>query len=251
MARAGPSLRARQVRSTLTELLYRRYPRLYAERHLSTRQSVMPFGFEHDDGWFAIVDVLSGLLEPRGVVARQVKEKLGGLRYYYRGGDEEWCRGAAQVAIALSLKVCQFSGRHGRLMALGSLLMTIDPHAPRALLPDWITDVSVLQSRISYTEDRAREAAVRALAVQRDVPPGWTDLVNALLKVIHWNTVTGIRAIWRSRSGGIEVQSDTPLEPLGLGGVAFAVAMAKRTHSDSGFIGPVDDEGRAPWPQPQ
>ena len=191
MARAGPSLRARQVRSTLTELLYRRYPRLYAERHLSTRQSVMPFGFEHDDGWFAIVDVLSGLLEPRGVVARQVKEKLGGLRYYYRGGDEEWCRGAAQVAIALSLKVCQFSGRHGRLMALGSLLMTIDPHAPRALLPDWITDVSVLQSRISYTEDRAREAAVRALAVQRDVPPGWTDLVNALLKVIHWNTVTG------------------------------------------------------------
>ena len=79
------------MRSTLTELLYRRYPRLYAERHLSTRQSVMPFGFEHDDGWFAIVDVLSGLLEPRGVVARQVKEKLGGLRYYYRGGDEEWC----------------------------------------------------------------------------------------------------------------------------------------------------------------
>ena len=26
------------------------------------RQSVMPFGFEHDDGWFDIIDVLSGLL---------------------------------------------------------------------------------------------------------------------------------------------------------------------------------------------
>ena len=73
------------VRSTLTELLYRRYPRLYGERHLSTRQSVMPFGFEHDDGWFVIIDVLSGLLEQRDVLATQVKEKFATLDYYFRG----------------------------------------------------------------------------------------------------------------------------------------------------------------------
>ena len=121
------------MRSTLTDLLYRRYPRLYANPHLSIGQRLMPFGFEHEDGWFAMIDVLSGLLEPRGVVARQVKEKLGGLRYYYRGGDEEWCRGATQVATALSLKVCQLTGRRGRLMALGGLLMTVVPRAPRAL----------------------------------------------------------------------------------------------------------------------
>lgn len=52
-------------------------------------------GFECDDAWFELIDTLCASIqfavEYRGmppVVATQVKEKFGALRFRYRGGDE-------------------------------------------------------------------------------------------------------------------------------------------------------------------
>ncbi len=69
-------------------LLFRRHPVLLRDRE------GMPFGFEHANGWFVLVDQLmtdlESLLRERGVSEAfwprvvQVKEKFGTLRFYVR-----------------------------------------------------------------------------------------------------------------------------------------------------------------------
>jgi hypothetical protein len=46
------------------------------------------------------------------VIAVQVKEKFGGLRFYYNGGDE-YIRGAVDMAEMLSLATCDVCGDRG------------------------------------------------------------------------------------------------------------------------------------------
>ncbi|AWM92544.1 hypothetical protein DJ564_17865 [Pseudomonas sp. 31-12] len=53
------------------------------------------FGFECGDGWLVLLDTLCGEIQRHvdannllQVEARQVKEKYGGLRFYYTGGDD-------------------------------------------------------------------------------------------------------------------------------------------------------------------
>ena len=56
------------------------------ERQLRTRYpdlcANLTYGFEHGDGWFALVWRLFELLEPHDVRVLQVKEKVGRLRVY-------------------------------------------------------------------------------------------------------------------------------------------------------------------------
>jgi hypothetical protein len=40
------------------KLLYEKYPKLFAERNLPMTQTSMCWGFEHDDGWFNIIETL-------------------------------------------------------------------------------------------------------------------------------------------------------------------------------------------------
>jgi hypothetical protein len=75
--------------------LVARCPILYRDRHGDMRATCMAFGFECGPGWDGIIERLSEQLEfisnnsPVEVVATQVKEKFGGLRFYhYVGGDE-------------------------------------------------------------------------------------------------------------------------------------------------------------------
>ena len=46
------------------------------------------------------------------IVAHQVKEKFGELRFYYEGGDE-YCSGALAMAEAISVKTCEVCGAPG------------------------------------------------------------------------------------------------------------------------------------------
>jgi hypothetical protein len=50
--------------------------------------------------------------EVKQVVAMQVKEKFGSLRFYYEGGDE-YCSGVAAMAEHMSGKVCEECGAPG------------------------------------------------------------------------------------------------------------------------------------------
>jgi hypothetical protein len=280
------------VRDSLTALLFGRYPGLYRGRHLSIRENLMSFGFSHGDGWFVIIDVLSALLEARGVMAVQVKEKFGTLRFHCRRGGE-WSSGAVEAAGALSGKTCEYSGHRGRQICFDGWWMTVDPDAPVELLPEAIrADLKRLGTPVRreaaeaeeenvYTR-QLREAAALAAAVARDVPPGWSDLVDSLLSVLCWSAVsrqarggaetvvrsvgqrqdgghdggapvpardgtdTVIRSVRRSPGGGLEVDA-VGLDDHGQGAVAFAAAMALRIHPETGFSGPVGDDGETEW----
>ena len=62
--------------------LVKKYPNLYKQYGGDITKTCMGWGFECDDGWFKLIDGLSAKLQPYGIEAGQVKEKLGGLRFY-------------------------------------------------------------------------------------------------------------------------------------------------------------------------
>ena len=113
----------------LSELL-EKYPHLFPER----------FWFACGDGWF---NILSSLLyrinmhekhvrqnnayrvrhgrDPikyESVKISQVKEKWGGLRFYYDGGDD-YVSGAVALAEDLSYKTCEACGNPGKVSSGG------------------------------------------------------------------------------------------------------------------------------------
>jgi hypothetical protein len=104
------------------------YPKIFRDMYGDPKETAMAWGITCDDGWFAILDALcyqiqtyidedehrkSGGWQPtavRQVVARQVKEKLGGLRFYYEGGDDR-IAGMVAVAMAMSHYTCELCGK--------------------------------------------------------------------------------------------------------------------------------------------
>ena len=87
------------------ELLCKKYPKIFKDRRGSIRETCMAWGFECGPGWFNIIDALCYTAqnhidwkikniqdlqeaEDLQIVASQVKEKFGGLRFYYCGGDD-------------------------------------------------------------------------------------------------------------------------------------------------------------------
>lgn len=79
-------------------------------------------GFAHGDGWFNILNMMCRNIQsylrwkpdvPQ-VVAQQVKEKFGTLRFYYQGGDE-YINGLTSMAEAMSEVTCEECGNPGTL----------------------------------------------------------------------------------------------------------------------------------------
>ena len=67
----------------LEQKLINKYPKLYKQHDWDMRQTCMCWGFEVGDGWFDLINELSSKIEPLGAEAVQVKEKFGGLRFYF------------------------------------------------------------------------------------------------------------------------------------------------------------------------
>lgn len=99
------------------EMLLREHPHLY-------RSGMY---FECHDGWFDLIRELSVRLEainscrtnegPENMlVALQVKEKFGGLRFYVSGGSDD-ADGLIQEAENRSTSICELCGKPGRLMS--------------------------------------------------------------------------------------------------------------------------------------
>jgi hypothetical protein len=100
------------------EYLIAEYPNLYQGCSLSPEQSNMAFGFECDDGWFDIIKDLSAKLEPMGVVASQVKEKYGTLRFYVTMATDE-AFDLIDAAEEKSATTCELCGLPGELTGKG------------------------------------------------------------------------------------------------------------------------------------
>lgn len=62
------------------------------------------------------------------VVADQVKEKFGTLRFYYHGGDD-YCRGLESMAASMSGVTCETCGNVGKLRQGGWIRTLCDTHA--------------------------------------------------------------------------------------------------------------------------
>lgn len=108
------------MKEELEQQLYKKYPEIFKDTNMPSHESCMAFGLEVGDGWYYLIDTLCEALtytfttsvevskedgkslgiepskwkgekdryffkvEPPQVVASQVKEKFGTLRFYYR-----------------------------------------------------------------------------------------------------------------------------------------------------------------------
>jgi len=101
-----------------TKYLRENFPNLFREYGGEPRQTCMAWGFACGDGWFEILKELGEKLEPLGVVAAQVKEKFGGLRFYINGIDESIYEEVYQYiheAESKSYETCEKCGQKGKL----------------------------------------------------------------------------------------------------------------------------------------
>jgi hypothetical protein len=134
------------MREELDEQLCKKYPLIFKNRHGDIRETLMCFGFEHGDGWYQILDSLCGNIQSyidwnnknfdKGytqykqipqVVAVQVKEKFGGLRFYYDGGDDH-ISGMVRMAESWASHTCEVCGAPGKLRGQGWVYTACDLH---------------------------------------------------------------------------------------------------------------------------
>ncbi|WP_321945355.1 hypothetical protein [Paraburkholderia sp. J10-1] len=119
----------------LQKTLRERYPRIFPFAHPNRDpHAVSSFsGFECWDGWFDLLDALCLNLQAatdfRGspqVVAVQVKEKFGALRFYTDVADAGQ-RGMIELAESMSARLCEKCGNRGELMSRKGWIMTRCP----------------------------------------------------------------------------------------------------------------------------
>ena len=97
---------------TLDQALCTKYPKILSSLRYGS--------IECGDGWYDLIDTLCLLIQsyidthdqmPQ-VVALQVKEKFGGLRFYCDGGNE-YINGMIRLAEELSYHICDECGNKG------------------------------------------------------------------------------------------------------------------------------------------
>lgn len=107
------------MRQDLDDLLCRRHSSIFQDRHRSMQETAMCWGFACGDGWAPLIDTLCAEIQGHvdrhalpAVVACQVKEKSGTLRFYTRDGDE-YTHGLTWMADVLSGVLCETCGAPG------------------------------------------------------------------------------------------------------------------------------------------
>jgi len=82
----------------LNKKLYDDFPKIFQHNRAAPFDPMQPmaFGFECGDGWYSIINHCCGMIQNdvnlygrKQVVAVQVKEKLGGLRFYVDEANEK------------------------------------------------------------------------------------------------------------------------------------------------------------------
>lgn len=128
------------MRKELDEALCKKYPEIFRDRQGNMLTTAMCWGFECGDGWYHIIDAACAQIENRAynnrlngvkftpVIATQVKEKYGTLRFYYAGGDE-YVDGVVSMAESISATTCETCGAPGKLREGGWLKTLCDEHA--------------------------------------------------------------------------------------------------------------------------
>mgnify|MGYP003344220814 FL=1 len=146
------------MREELDLKLVEKYPKIFKDRYAPMTETAMCWGFEIGDGWYPIISSLCFQIQNhidwsqkshdwditwneehpdqqrpiRGivpqVVATQVKEKFGGLRFYYEGGDDT-IDGMVSMAEEWATKTCEDCGNVGTMRRGGWIRTLCDEHA--------------------------------------------------------------------------------------------------------------------------
>lgn len=137
----------------LDKQLCEKYPKIFANRNADMRTTAMCWGFEHGDGWYTIIDALCANIqghvdyvnkrrelllksnefnhkipdEVHQVVAVQVKEKFGTLRFYIDGGDDV-VYALINMAESMSARMCEKCGAPGKRRGHGWIYTACDQH---------------------------------------------------------------------------------------------------------------------------
>ena len=124
------------MREELERRLVERWPTWFNVEG-NIRETLMPRGFTHGDGWFDLVWRLCERLEPVVAAAEtetahpfqvlQVKEKFGGLRFYTSYNNDA-IYALIEAAEMESLHACEICGRPGKRCGASSFQITCDEH---------------------------------------------------------------------------------------------------------------------------
>ena len=144
------------MKQELDQQLVEKYPKIFRDRNAPMTETAMCWGFDCGDGWYNIINTLcfqiqnyldwqndsrKYLLEnnPHNrpipteipqVVAVQVKEKYGTLRFYVNGGDSH-TDGMITMAEAMSAVTCEVCGNVGKRRGESWIYTSCDRHADR------------------------------------------------------------------------------------------------------------------------
>lgn len=112
------------MKKELDSYLVEKYPKIFINRYGDMKKTAMCWGFEHNDGWFWLLDQLCESIQEyidtnnkyrekdkqiSQVVATQVKEKYGTLNFYFTGGDD-YINGMIRMSENMSSNICEFCG---------------------------------------------------------------------------------------------------------------------------------------------
>jgi hypothetical protein len=107
-----------------------KYPKMFANKY---------GGFAVGKGWYPILEILCSNIQSHidwrqkqghecpQVVIEQIKEKFGGLRFYYQGGDDE-ISGMVRMAEAWADVACEECGAFGKRRSGGWIRTLCDVH---------------------------------------------------------------------------------------------------------------------------
>jgi hypothetical protein len=133
------------MKEELDKALCEKYPKIFADRYKPMTETCMSWGFDIGDGWYQIIDILCRQIQhhvdwkqaqkdkyKRGdgcpqVVAVQVKEKFGGLRFYYNGGDDV-VDGMVRMAESWAAHTCEVCGNIGSARGEGWIRTLCNEH---------------------------------------------------------------------------------------------------------------------------
>lgn len=144
------------MKNELDKKLCEKYPKIFADRNSPMTETAMCWGFDCGDGWYNIIDQLCNNIQSHidwrqknrewsikwnnenpakarpvedlvpQVVATQVKEKFGTLRFYYNGGDDT-IFGMVSMAESMSAVTCEVCGSPGKQQS-GTWIRTLCEH---------------------------------------------------------------------------------------------------------------------------
>ena len=153
------------MNTELENKLIKKYPKIFIDANKSPQESCMYWGLEVGDGWYDLIDVLCEALtyvyttsvkideedgkrlgiegyafkggtdmnyffkvNPPQVVADQVKEKFGGLRFYVQAATSKHYD-YISFAESMSYRTCEQCGAPGKRYSMGWHKTLCDIHA--------------------------------------------------------------------------------------------------------------------------